>query len=316
MQKWMIASLLTLAPVMYSQQGRVAGPVAGYVFDGGARVLRPVLGVPGASVLGSSIELGMALSSAAISPRLDSVLATAADGSFHIFNLSSGAAAEIAVNGIAGAPERVAFSPAGSAAALYSGSRLQIVTGLPASPVAGSTFDLTPYLALPGGKGHRTFTDSFAVSDDGAYLLVAGAAGVQLFGSGGSRQLVSTRNTAVAFLPGSHDAAAAGTGLLLIKDVGGAATQQVLAQDDASQAAVGLAASADGGQLYLASQQGVAAFDLAAGSHNLVKCDCSPAGITGMGSLYRLNEVGTAPLWLFDTTATGPRIVFVPADSR
>jgi hypothetical protein len=313
----MIAGLLGLAaPAAFAQQGHVAGPVAGYVFDGGSRVVRPVLGIPGASVLGDPVDLGIGVTMAAVAPRLDSLLAVGADGSFHIFSLNTGTAKESGVSGIAASPERLVFSPTGSSAALYAGGKIQIVTGLPASPAAGSTFDLSSLLALPGGHGHRPLAGSFAVSDDGAYLLVAEGAGVQLFGPGGTRQIVSTRNTAVTFLPGSHDAAVAGSGVTLLKDVGGAATAQVLADSDPALNSLGLAYSADGAKLYLASSQGVAAFDLASGTRTAIPCDCSPAGITGMGNLFRLNDAGQAPLWLLDANAATPRIVFVPVRSE
>jgi len=190
-RNWTFVSLLCLAaPLVHAQQGRVAGPVAGYVFDSAARALRPVLGIPGASLLGDPVSLGMDLASAAVSPWLDSVLAVAADGSFHIFTLNNGTVGEVPVNGITAAPERVVFSPVGSAAALYAGGRIQVVTGLPASPTPGSTFDLTPILSNPGGRGHRPLTGSFAVSDDGAYVLVAEGPGVQLFAAGSSRRLL------------------------------------------------------------------------------------------------------------------------------
>jgi DNA-binding beta-propeller fold protein YncE len=314
-RNWSLVSLLCLAaPLVHAQQGRVDGPVAGYVFDGAAHGLRPVLGIPGASVLGDPINLGIDLASATVSPRLDSVIAVAADGSFHFFTLNAGAASEAIVNGIAASPERVVFSPSGTAAALYAGRRIQVVTGLPAAPASGSTFDLTPLLTLPDRRGHSALTGSFAVSDDGALVLAALGAGVQLFGTGSVRQIVTARNAVVAFAPGSHDAAVAGIGVTLVKDVGNAAAQQVVAPDDATQTAVGVAFSADGGKLYLATAtaQGVSAFDLSAGTRSLIPCDCTPAGIAGMGNLYRLNEVGSAPLWLLDTTSSGPRIVFVP----
>lgn len=309
-----VGLLCLVAPMAFAQQGRVTGPVAGYVFDETALVLRPVLGIPGAAVLGDPVGLGIDLSYAAVSPRLDSVIAVGADRSFHVFTLNGGTASEISVNGVAVSPEQVVFSPAGTAAALYAGSRIQVVTGLPAAPVSGSSFNLTGLLALPGGRGHHAFTGSLAVSDDGALVLVAQGAGVELFAAGGSRQIAAARNAAVAFAPGTHDAAVAGIGLMLVKDAGGAAAQQVIATDDASQTAVGVSFSADGSKLYVASAtaQGVAAFDLTAGTRSMVLCNCTPAGISGMGNLYRLNEVGSAPLWLLDTTASGPRIVFVP----
>jgi hypothetical protein len=314
-RNWLVVSLLGLAaPLLFAQQGRVGGPVAGYVFDSGARALRPVLGIPGSSLLGDPVGLGITPSSATVSPRLDSVIAVADDGSFHAFALNAGVASEITVNGIAAAPARVAYSPSGSSAALYSGNRIQIVTGLPGSPVAGSSFDISTLLSLPGG-GHHALTGAFAVSDDGSSLLVADANAVTAFGAGGTRQIAAGHNSAIAFAPGSHDAAIAGTTVMLVKDVAGAAARQSIASDDTASAGVGVAFSADGAKLFVASSAGVGAFDLAAGTRSQVKCDCTPAGLTGMGNVYRLNEVSSAPLWLFDPAAGSPRIVFVPAKS-
>ena len=308
-------SLLAFAsPALYAQQGRVAGPVAGYVFDGGAHVLRPVLGIPGASVLGDPVNLATDVSLASVSPRLDSLIAAGPNGSFHFFGLNSGVATEIGVSGIATAPERVVFSPTGSAAAIYTGGRIQVLTGLPSSPVAGSTFDLSSLLALPGGRGHRQLSGPFAVSDDGAYVLVAEGLGVQLLSAGGSRTIAPSQCTALAFLPGTHDAAIAGTGVTLLKDVGGAASPQVLAPWNTSRKSLGLAYSTDATKLYLASTDGVTVFDLAAATDSTVSCDCSPTGITAMGTLFRLNEAGRSPLWLLDPGT--PRIVFVPVKSE
>jgi hypothetical protein len=294
-----LVSLLCLAaPLALAQQGRVEGPVTGYVFDGQAQALRPVLGIPGASVLGDPVNLGAGLASGAVSPRLDSVIAVATDGTFHIYTLNAGAASEVPANGIPFVPERVVFSPTGSAAALYGGGRIQVVTGLPGAPKPGNNFDISALLALPRGRGHQTLTGS----------------GVHLMGAGAAKQLVAARGAAVAFAPGTHDAAIAAASVTLVKDVGGAAAQQLIAAGGAGPSTVGAAFSADGSKLFVAAAagQGVTAFDLAAGTSSAIRCDCTPAGITGMGNVYRLNEVGSAPLWLLDTTATTPRIVFVP----
>jgi len=303
------------AAMAAGQQGRIAGPVVGFVFDGSARAIRPILGIPGASVLGDPLAVGCDLSYAAVSPRLDSAVAAAADGSFHVFKLNAGAATEVAANGITAAPERAVFSPSGSAAAVYAGSRIQVITGLPASPTPGATFDISGLLAMPGSRGHHPLTGSFAVSDDGQYVLVAEGSGVQAFGPGASRQVLSAQGAFVAFAPGSHDAAVAGSGVTILKDVAGSAAPQSIAGEDATRAAIGAAFSADGGKLYVASKsaQSVTVFDLSAGTNNAVGCDCTPAGITPMGNVYRMNEVGTAPLWLLDPGTATPRIVFVPA---
>ncbi len=311
-----LVSLLCLAaPLALAQQGRVEGPIAGYVFDGQAQALRPVLGIPGASLLGDPVNLGTGLASAAVSPRLDSVIAVATDGTFHIYTLNAGTAAEVPANGITFVPERIVFSPTGSAAALYGGGRIQVVTGLPGAPKPGNNFDVSALVALPRGRGHQPLTGSFAVADDGAYVLVSAGSGVHLLGAGAGKQLMASRGAAVAFAPGTHDAAIAAASVTLVKDVGGTAAQQLIAADGAGPSTVGAAFSADGSKLFVAAAagQGVTAFDLTAGTSSAIRCDCSPAGITGMGNVYRLNEMGSAPLWLLDPAASGPRIVFVPA---
>ena len=89
----------------------------------------------------------------------------------------------------------------------------------------------------------------------------------------------------------------------------------VAAPDDATASPVGLAFSADGSKLYLASAaaRSVASFDLQSGDRSAIACSCSPASLVSMGSLFRLSEAGPDPLWLFDAGASEPRIVFVPA---
>ncbi len=314
MAKRSLLIFFVAAPLL-AQQGRVAGPVAGYVFDQASQAVRPVLGIPGASTLGDPVNLGLSAASAWISPGLDSVIAVATDGSMHVFGLSAGVASEIAVNGVTVSAERVAFSPSGSAAAIYGGGRIQVLTQLPSAPKGGSSYDISTFLAMPQGRGHQKLTGSFAVSDDGAYALVATASGAQLLGAGTPRQLVAGRNLAVAFARGNHDAVIAGTAVTLVTDVGGAATPQSLAADGSVPPSVGAAFSADNSKLYVSSAagRGVTGFDLAAGTSRIFTCDCTPSGLVSMGNVYRLNEAGAGPVWLFDTPANGPRIVFVPA---
>ncbi len=187
-----------------------------------------------------------------------------------------------------------------------------MVTGLPGAPsLAGS-------LTLKQGARfiHPT---SLAVSDDGAYLLFGAGADIQLASRAGGVRGVMTAGTgaSVAFASGGHDAAVAarGTGAVLIRDVPGAAAQQTLAAGDASfQKIAGLAFSADGKRLFIASPaaQSVVILDMA-GNRTDVACGCSSTELVPMGNLFRLNELGAGPLWLADAGASGPRVVFVPA---
>jgi DNA-binding beta-propeller fold protein YncE len=312
---FLIFTISIFAGLASAQTGSFTGPTTGYVFDGGTHALRPVLGIPGASTLGAPIDAaGYSLTAAYVAPRLDSFFGIAADGSTHWFAIISGAVTEKTVAGTLGAPERVVFSPSGTAAALYANGQAQIVTGLPSSPTVAGSIALNETSPRHG----RRLAPAMAVSDDGAYVLAALNGSVQLAARNGVvRPVIQTGADAVfAFAAGGHDAAVAarGTGAVLIRDVPGAATQQILAGDGPSfNVPVGIAFSADGQRMFVASasEQSVATFDLA-GNRADISCSCSPTELTPMGGSFRLNELSGDPLWLLDGGAS-PRVVFVPA---
>ena len=247
-----------------------------------------------------------------------------ADGSLHIFRLAAGAATERAWAGRPGLPDRVAFSPSGSAAALYyAGGAVQTITGLPDAPVAAGGFSLGAArgLATRRGRPPRTVRPALAISDDGTLLVAIAAGEVRVLDAGGgNRALMEAGPHALAaFAPAGHDAAVvdADAGVVLFRDVAGAAGRQAIsAPDDAIAGAAGLAFSTDGRRLFVASAQArsVAAFDLATAARGVIPCDCSPEALVAMGGLFRLNELGPAPLWLLDAAAGPGTIVFVPVE--
>ncbi len=303
---------LIFAPLLLSaQQSQISGPVSGYVFDASAHGLRPVLGMPGAALLGDPLDFGLEAASVWVAPRQDAAFVTGAGGMLHFFRIQAGVPAEVAVNGLAGAPDRVVFSPSGSAAALLTNGGIQILTGLPDSPAISATADASAF------RGPV----SLALSDDGGALLLAAGNTVELFG--GAADLGKLADTAgvaqVAFAPGAHDAAvvdAAGAGVLLYRNLTGAVVSQTIAAaDDRIQGASALAFSADGQRLLIAnaSGQSVILFDLAAGARTEVACNCTPSSLVRMGDVFRLNEIGTGPLWLLDARAGSATLTFVPA---
>jgi hypothetical protein len=313
-----IAVLLALsATALPGQSGQIAGPVIGFVWDSSARALRPVLGIPGASTLGDPLgdplNTGLALSSATVAPHQDSAIAFAADGSLHLLRLGAGVT-EVLCGACPSTADAAVFSPSGTAVALYSAGRAQIVTGLPGAPVAGASFEV-------GASRDHALAPPLALSDDGAWLLASSRVAVNLFGSnGGPRQLLATGPGAlVAFAAGSHDAAIAdpsGAALMLFHDVAGESTQQALAAPDEVRQAAALAFSADGSRLFLASRadQSIAAIDIASGTSTVSACNCALSGLVSMGNVLRLNELGNGPLWLLDASGSAaPKVVFVPA---
>jgi hypothetical protein len=304
--------LLAAAAFAQSQQGSVAGPVAGFVFDSGAQTLRPVRGIVGASTIGGPMTAGYQLTAAYVAPRQDSVFGVAADGSTHYFTLNSATLTEAAIDGLIAMPERVAFSPSGTAAVLYSNGQAQLVKGLPGAPTLAGTLQMRQ----AAGQIHP---DSLAVSDDGVYLLFSTGGSIQLASqSGGIRGVMTAgAGASVAFAPGGYDAAVAarGTGAVLITNVPGSAAQQTLAAGDASfQVIAGLGFSADGKRLFIASAaaNSVVTLDLA-GNRTDIPCTCTPTELTPMGNAFRLNEMSSGPLWLADNGSSAPRVVFVPA---
>ena len=297
MIRW--ALILGLAGAAAAQQGTVAGPSSGVVFDRTAGALRPVLGVPGAATLGEGMALAYGVNWIAVAPRFDSAVAAAQDGSLHFLRLTSGGISERTVAGISSVPREALFSPSGTAAALEWSGEAQIVTGLPDAPA------LTGAPTRLGARGTR----AAALSDDGAVLLVTDGNTVQIAGSGTE----VAAGSLAAFAPGSHDAAIAnGTGLSLVRDVTGAAQSIVLAAEGVTNP-VAVAFSADGANVFVAGAAGVTEWPTGSGFSVFVSCPCQPATLAAMGALFRLNEPGQGPLWLFDPTGQTPRTVFVPA---
>lgn len=303
-----------LAAQSDNAQSGITGPVTGYVFDGSARGLRPILGVPGASLFGSPVSLGFDATAAYVAPRQDAAFVVASDGSFHFFRLDAGTATEQSVDNLPGAPDRLVFSPAGTAAAIYIGGSIAVLKGLPDSPSVAGGID------LPSGAAF----DNLALSDDGSVLLVSASNAVRLYGSlADMGKLMDTAGSALlAFAAGGHDAAVAdpaGAGVVLFHDLTGSGSPQALApSDNTISAASALAFSADGKNLLLASSTGqtVTAFDLSAGARNAIACDCAPKSLARMGNLFRLNDLGADPVWLLDTRSSNPQILFVPALSQ
>jgi DNA-binding beta-propeller fold protein YncE len=322
--------VLAGASVLAAQQGSLSGPVAGFIYDSPGRALRPIQGVPGASLIGDPLNLGLDLTAAYVSPRQDSAFVVSADGVLHFFRLTSAGPVETSLSGISVIPQRVVFSPSGTAAALLTPGKVQVFQALPGAPALAGAIKLpaaggAQLSSVPASRSRQRIpvAADFAISDDGAYLLSVSAGSVRLLSvNGENRSLVPAGAGAlVAFAPGGHDAAVIdpAAGLLLIRDAAGAATPQTIAQpDDSLASAAGIGFSQDGGRLYVASAaaQVVVIFDLAGSTRGMIACDCTPTTLVPMGSLFRLSEFSSAPLWLLDAGAAPPRIVFVPAPTN
>jgi len=320
-----IVSLVGIgATVVYGQQGTIAGPSAGFVFDTSSHVLRGIRGIPGASMIGDPVDFGFQPAWVAVSPALDSAVVADTTGVIHLFGLTNGKPVQRTVDGLAHSQNAV-YSPSGSAAALYGGGSVQMLKGLPDSPVVAGTLSLGQdssgqFAAASLGKTRRSTGEPLAISDDGAYVLVVSSGSLRVIGTAGdNRRLMDvTAGALAAFAAGGHDAGVmdAATGLWLLHDIAGTAVQQLLAGPDAH---IGLPAamafSPEAKRIFVASAaaRNVASFDAATGAATTLACDCTPAGLVRMGGVYRLNEFSGGPIWLLDARTPEPHLVFVPA---
>jgi hypothetical protein len=280
----------------------------GFVFDPSTHSLRRIEGIPGAALVGSPVEFGFAVSAAYVAPRLDSAFVMAADGGRHLFRLSADAPRELAIDSVH-ADLPAFYSPSGTAAALYSRGSVLVIKGLPDAPVVAATIRLRP-----NPRPQRPLPFILAVSDDGQYLLYGAGGLVELFSVAGDRRQVANgpREVAAAFAPGGHDAAVIQRDkVTLFQDIAGAATVRTFPGIEMPS---GVAFSPDGQKLFVASMglPSVTIIQVATGDRTELTCDCSPSALTPMGSLFRLNELGTDPLWLLDT-ASDRGLIFVPA---
>jgi hypothetical protein len=291
---------------LYGQAGKLVAPSLGFAFDPSSHTLRRIQGIPGAALVGTPVDFGLAVSAAYVAPRLDSAFVLAGDGQLHLFRLVD-TPQERNLDSL-GAPLRVVFSPSGSAAALYSPGSVKVIKGLPDAPAVAATIRVSI-----DSRSRRPLPGALAVSDDGAYLLYSAGGPVELIGvAGDSRKVLEDAAGALAaFAPGNHDAAIVyGSKLILYQDIAGAATERTFEGVTTPSA---MAFSPDTQKLFVASTTGraVTAVQVATGERSALACDCTPANLVPMGSVFRLTELGSEPLWLLDTASN--RVVFVPA---
>jgi hypothetical protein len=307
--------LIASGAVLLAAQTPVGGPSLGYVFDTPGQVLRPILGIPGASIFGDPVN-SAPLSVAGVSLRQN--VAIVNDGAWKAIGLTTAASgATVLPDGLAGA--LAAVSENGTAAAFYdaASSALSVVTGIASPSMAANPVALD---SLPGA------ITAMAVSDDGSLLasssLSGGGESLMWIGADGSvRQLASLQSTA-AILVWNHGGNAlvtdrAANQILQIQNPGGNAAIALLASDaDGVSTPAGAALSADGKRLWIANAGAQSVLGIDLNSRTTVTLNCA-FDITALvplagGASFRLNDLKNGPLWILDPTPGAERVVFVP----
>jgi hypothetical protein len=316
-----LTALICLGFLGLSAQERlpVSGPVLGFVSDDSGGI-RPILGVPGAAILGRSTRPLVRPEGVAFSPGRDYALALLLPDhrAALLRGLRTGATVvDLEVPPGAG---RVAISPSGDAAVLYYPERqsVAVIAGLPDSPSLSWSRE-APYLSTLA---------SLAVSDGGGAVLVAAAvdqSAVWLISSDGAAQVVSYVAAApsLAFLAGSRDAliadGGANTVTLARQAEGPIQLTQIGGAAEGVSRPVAVAATAGNHSVLVANSEpaGVVTLSLAGGEPSVVPCNCQVIALEPLagGTTFRVNEPGEGPLWLLDMASSPPRMVFVPDEA-
>ncbi len=277
-------------------------PWLGWIFDGEARALRPITGIPMSALMGDKVELDLSL--AVGSPEGTFALGVAANDG-RVLIVDGAGSAELV--GAKVNPSRIVMSARGRVAALYfeEGNGIQIFEGLPG---AGR---LVQEFALDGKPG------ALAVDDAAGTVLASLDGGLYGYTAEQGKKLLFPSSEAMeaGFLAGSSDFVAVdGTKVILVRN--GQAlelTTHMTAQQDMVNP-IKAAVSADGRRLVvLLKEGGVVIRDLKANTNKMLKCSCTPGELTRMSgnSVFRLNSLKDGTVWLVSGDEDEPQITFV-----
>ncbi|MCZ2148813.1 MAG: hypothetical protein LC126_13680 [Bryobacterales bacterium] len=298
-----LAFLTVTAAAGLLAQNSVQGPVVGWVYDSASESVRSVLGIPGASTIGTGVNAARA----AVAGNRGYAIAMKGDNRQPaLLDLRTGESKDL--DAAAGA-DRAVWSASGAVAAILypDASKLILMKGFPEEPAVALTLDL----AAEG------MPQSASVADDGAGLLAVYDSGVLVFDGDGNRWKLNFEGHArtASFLEGSHDALiSAESGVWLVSDVTGSGASRRVWEGNA----VSSAASSNGNlALIVNSDGGVTAVNLKTGDTRTVDCGCVATTLSRMSQgVFRISELNNGPLWLVDLNGQDPRAVFVPADVK
>ena len=309
--------IVLVAGTAGAQSAIVGGPSLGFTPDNAGAAIRPILGIPGASLLGQRLTLETNIHGVVVSPKQDYALAVRNDDEqLIVLDLRTGIVANVA--GANPGADVAGISPTGSTAAVYDHeSRLvQVIGRLPDASDVLHQFDASQ---IPG------LAASLAVSDDGTIALMkfveAESPTLWLMDSSGASWPVSSdRPSAAAFFPNSSDAIVtddASQSAFLILDPLGAGTRiPLLSAEDGITAFAGIATSEDGRRVFFAdaSSGNIAIVDLETRRPEILSCQCRVTGLHRLKgrSVFRLTDVSSEPIMVLDASGTEPQIVLIP----
>jgi hypothetical protein len=302
----------------YGQELSITGPLLGFAVDTAGTGISPIWGVPGASVLGQQLDLGVEIKTAIISPEQNYALAVrSSDARMVVLNLSESPPSVAELPELHAEETRMAISPRGTAAAFIGSGSLRTFRGLPYSPEVVYQFDTSHLPGTPASVG---------VSDDGDVVvttLLDGAGNVTAWVStsnGALWQLPQPHVSSVAFLPGRYDAIVADAvtqEVFLLIGLGGTTGRVPLFQSNLPAGSpLSVASSRDGSFFVVSSESSeLTLVDAQTHTSTVVECSCSPTGVRLLreNGVFLLNRLPSDLLYVLDVSSE-PRVVVVPAE--
>jgi hypothetical protein len=303
---------------VYGQSSTIGAPITGFAIDSETHSIRPIRGIPRASVMGDPLPFAMDAQTASFSASGQFALVT--DNQRRLVLIQGFAGGLPSVQPIGGAISSVdlmVLNGSGSAVVYSSATgQIQFLSGLPDNPAASTPGSLS---SAPGAITALAIAvggnSALAAYSDGTYGGVYEIANA----SGAAPQSIASayQPSAVAYVNNDQDAVLADAftnEIDLIQGVHGNRTRNVLvsARDGvqnpiALQAFNALLLIADAGS------QNVIAYDLTASS--VTSTTPVPVAPTHFGTLnvpgfFSLNDAGSGPLYLY--SAPDSSVLFVP----
>jgi hypothetical protein len=332
-----------------SPQASVGLPVLSFVVDD-AHQLRPVIGVVGSASVGAPLDLGLDVLGATMPSGQNYVLATTAGNSWPVLLQPRGGTmvarsmesfvssqaglrrsncspdedrplprrgngrcvSEPSVTDATGTIDRIALSPSGSAAALFSESqnRIYAFINLAQTPVLAGKFELGALRTL----------NALAISDDARTIAagVSDASNASLFlvNAGQPPRFVASMNaSSIAFMHGSDTAVVADNiDNKIYALVSGQPLTLATAADGIASPA-GIAVSNDNQRIFVANSQTGSVLTLAPNGSvvDSQSCNCALTGLhsTNADSVFRLTDYVGGPVSIFEARGSAPRIIFI-----
>ncbi len=290
-----------------------AGPQLGYAWLNDARTLRPILGLPGSSLIGESVVPANTYVNAEASARSAIALLVGTDQQVYSMNLPNGAPSSLGFS--AGASPRIRFSPSGTSAVLYTPGSMNAVAvlNLKGTPQIKS-------IALPSPAIEMTSSDAgvIAVSLDAANGVSTGV----LTPSNSFQQLVRLGGTGgLAFIGSTDDLLAADSvadALTLVRSSSTAPSATIVASAGLLRAPVAVGAARGGRWAVVANggDSSVVRVDLSGATPpQRLACASQPKTVEQLGGngVFRFTDIGNSPAWIADITASTPNMLFIPA---